>query len=155
MDCRESKEMMLRYVMDILKGVKKSELEEHIDACPSCRRFADMLLAEESFIRRVISRLAMRRSVLYSVLRKRKPIYSRFWSRIGITASAIAAVILLVVTLFPASDVLPPSVADAKLIEAEGAISIHPPLPLKLFRYRDRALIEPFLRKRVSDEGTD
>ena len=155
MRCEEVKEKALEYVMGLLAGKEKEEMEKHLEGCGECRRLADTLFAEEAFIKTVVSRLAMKRSVLPAVMRRKEPLYTGFWGRIGIAAGAIAAVILLGLLLMPFSTVTPHPVADANLIDAEGVVSVHPPFPAKVLRYRGVTFIEPSLVERVKDEGTD
>jgi len=155
MKCEEAKEKALEYVMGFLSGEEKEEMEKHLETCRECRRLADTLFAEEAFIKAVVSRLAMKRSILPAVMRRKEPVYTRFWGRLGIAAGAIAAVILLGLLFMPFSTATPPPVADAKLIDAEGVVSVHPPLPAKVLRYRGPTFVEPSLAERVKDEGTD
>ncbi|MCX7703946.1 MAG: zf-HC2 domain-containing protein [Planctomycetota bacterium] len=160
MNCNEAKEKLLEYVSGLLNGEKKNELERHLQECSSCRHSADFLLAEESLIRGILRDLSMNRSVLPRVLRKAVPVYKTAWGRLAIAASAIAAVVLITLLFsspFVATEYTAFQTPQPPFINAEGNSSIiySSPLPKNQNRYSNPPAIEPLLKDRLTDEGTD
>jgi|GEM_PF-1954265 len=159
MDCAETKELLLEYVLGFLSDDKKTELEHHLESCPNCRRSADALLAEEAFIRSVAHHLSLKGSVLPLITRKMVPVYRTIWGRLAIAAGAIAAAILITL-LFSAPLAMPEYAttqpSSPKLINAPGNSYILFVAPLeKPTRYTNPPTIEPSLKDRLTDEGTD